>query len=53
LASTSALRSSAPAAIADAFLKTRFANRHGAIYGASNLDESTTELLLQRALPEA
>ena len=53
LASASALRSSAPAAIADAFMKTRFANRHGAIYGASNLDESTVELLLQRVLPEA
>ena len=53
LASASALRSSAPPAIADAFLKTRLANRHGAIYGASNLDESTVELLLQRVLPEA
>jgi putative acyl-CoA dehydrogenase len=53
LASASALRSSAPAAIAEAFMKTRFANRHGAIYGASNLDESTVELLLQRVLPEA
>jgi putative acyl-CoA dehydrogenase len=53
LASVSALRASAPARIADAFLKTRLINRHGAIYGASNLDESTVELLLQRVLPEA
>jgi putative acyl-CoA dehydrogenase len=53
LASASALRASAPAPIAEAFLKTRLASRHGAIYGTSNLDDSTVELILERVLPEA
>jgi putative acyl-CoA dehydrogenase len=53
LASAAALRATAPAAVADAFIQTRLANRHGAIYGASDLGGSTIELLLQRALPEA
>jgi putative acyl-CoA dehydrogenase len=52
LASAAALRASAPPAIADAFTKTRSANRHGAIYGATDIDGSTVELLLQRALSE-
>jgi putative acyl-CoA dehydrogenase len=53
LASAAALQATAPAAVADAFIQTRLANRHGAIYGASDLGGSTIELLLQRALPEA
>jgi putative acyl-CoA dehydrogenase len=53
LASAIALRATAPAVVADAFLQTRLADRHGAIYGTSALGDSTIELLLQRALPEA
>jgi putative acyl-CoA dehydrogenase len=52
LAGAAALRASAPAAVADAFIKTRAANRHGAIYGTAVLDDSAVDLLLQRALPE-
>ena len=52
LAGAAALRTSAPAAVADAFTKTRVFNCHGAIYGAAGLDDSAIELLLQRALPE-
>ena len=53
LASAAALRATAPAAVADAFLQTRLADPHGAIYGTSALGDLTIELLLQRALPEA
>jgi len=53
VASAAALRATAPAPVAEAFTKTRAAARHGAIYGATDLDDSTIELLLQRALPEA
>jgi putative acyl-CoA dehydrogenase len=53
LASGTALTATAPAAVADAFMRTRFATPHCAIYGASVLGDSTIELLLQRALPEA
>jgi putative acyl-CoA dehydrogenase len=52
LASATALRATAPTAVADAFIETRIADRHGVIYGATGLDDSTITLLLQRALPE-
>jgi hypothetical protein len=52
-ASAAALTATAPAAVADAFIQSRLSARHGAIYGASGLRDSTIELLLQRALPEA
>jgi putative acyl-CoA dehydrogenase len=52
LASAAALRATAPAEVADAYTKTRMADRHGAIYGAAALDDSTITSLLQRALPE-
>jgi putative acyl-CoA dehydrogenase len=53
LASAAALTATAPAAVADAFIRSRLSARHGAIYGTSALRDSTIELLLQRALPEA
>jgi putative acyl-CoA dehydrogenase len=53
LASAAALSNTAPAAVTDAFVKTRLAERHGQIYGTNEISESTIELLLQRALPEA
>ena len=52
LASAAALRATAPAAITDAFIRTRLVDAHGTIYGESALGDSTIELLLQRALPE-
>ncbi len=52
VAAVVALRASAPAAIADAFLRTRVATRHGALYGAAAIEAATMELLLQRVLPE-
>jgi len=48
-ASAAALTATAPAAVADAFIQSRLSARHG----ASGLRDSTIELLLQRALPEA
>jgi putative acyl-CoA dehydrogenase len=51
-ASAAALKASAPAAVAEAYARTRLAQGHGALYGAAALDSATMELLLQRALPE-
>jgi len=53
LASAAALKASAPAAVAEAYVHTRLAERHGAIYGASGIDDATAEILLQRVLPES
>ncbi len=52
VASVAALQASAPAAVADAFRRTRLEKPHGALYGAAPLERATAELLLQRALPE-
>ena len=52
LASAAALQASAPAAVAEAFLRTRLSNPHGALYGASGIDTQTANLVLQRALPQ-
>ena len=52
-ASAAALRASAPAAIAEAFVRTRLAKPRGALYGASGIDEATTGMLLQRMLAES
>jgi putative acyl-CoA dehydrogenase len=52
VACVAALKASAPAAIAEAYCRTRFANPHGALYGAAQIDAATTELLLHRVLPE-
>jgi putative acyl-CoA dehydrogenase len=52
LASAAALKDSAPAAVATAYIRTRLENPHGALYGAAGIDGATAEMLLQRALPE-
>lgn len=52
LAAAAALRVGAPSRIADQFARTRLAGAHGALYGAKEIDPATTELLLQRTLPE-
>jgi putative acyl-CoA dehydrogenase len=53
LASAAALRASAPPAVADAFVRTRLLERHGAMYGAVAMDAATIDLLLGRVLPES
>jgi putative acyl-CoA dehydrogenase len=52
LASAAALAASAPAALVDAFVRTRLVQPHGALYGADGIDARTADILLQRALPE-
>ena len=52
MASAQALKASAPAPVADAFVRTRLLHPHGPLYGAAALDPQTTRLLLQRALPQ-
>ena len=52
LASAAALKSSAPSAIADTFIRRRLKQPRGALYGADDIDAATTETLLQRVLPE-
>ena len=53
LASAAALQATALPKIADQFVRSRLAGPHGALYGAQDIDPATTELLLQRALPES
>jgi putative acyl-CoA dehydrogenase len=53
MASVAELKASAPQAIVEAFARTRLVQRHGPLYGAHDIDPSTVELLLQRALPES
>jgi putative acyl-CoA dehydrogenase len=52
VASAQALQASAPAPIADAFVRTRLMHPRGTLYGASALDAHSIQLLLQRVLPE-
>jgi putative acyl-CoA dehydrogenase len=52
MASVAELKTSAPQAVVEAFARTRLVQRHGPLYGAHDIDASTVELLLQRALPE-
>jgi putative acyl-CoA dehydrogenase len=52
LAAASALAATAPSAIVEAFVDTRLAQPHAALYGANGLTAQTAENLLQRALPE-
>jgi putative acyl-CoA dehydrogenase len=52
LAAASALKAAAPAAVTEAFVRTRLERQHAALYGADDIDASTTDALLQRALPE-
>ena len=53
IAAAAALHDSAPAAVTEAFVRTRLARPRGALYGADGLEATEAELLLERALPEA
>jgi putative acyl-CoA dehydrogenase len=53
MASAHALKSSAPATIADAFVRTRLTQPRATLYGAAALDPPSTQFLLKRVLPEA
>jgi hypothetical protein len=53
VASATALRETAPPAIADAFMQSRLTTRHAMPYGAATFDTPTTEMLLRRVLAEA
>ena len=52
-AAAAALNDSAPAAVAEAFVRARVVRPRGALYGADGLEAATAELLLERALPGA
>ncbi len=52
-ASAAALKESAPVAVAEAFVRMRLGKARGPLYGTADLDNATTELLLQRVLAEA
>ena len=50
LAAAAALRESVPA-VAELFARTRLADRHGALFGTSDLAPDEARFLLDRALP--
>ncbi len=52
LAAAAALEATAPAAVTEAFVRTRVERQHAALYGADDIEARTAETLLQRALPE-
>jgi putative acyl-CoA dehydrogenase len=52
LAAATALEASAPPSVTEAFVHTRLARQHAALYGADDIAAATAETLLQRALPE-
>jgi hypothetical protein len=51
-ASATALKASAPPAVADAFINTRLRRPHAQLYGAADIAPHTAELLSQRLLPD-
>ncbi len=53
MASAQALKSSAPAIVAHAFVRTRLTQQHATLYGAAVLDPPLMQFLLKRVLPEA
>lgn len=53
MAGAQALKASAPAAVTDAFIRTRLMQSHATLYGAAVLEPPATKLLLQRVLPDA
>jgi len=53
LAAAAALQETAPAAVADAFVRTRLRGPHAALYGAGRIETDIGDLLLQRSLPQA
>jgi putative acyl-CoA dehydrogenase len=52
LAAAAAFQSSAPARVAESFARSRLAAPGMRLYGGATIDAATTELLLQRVLPE-
>jgi putative acyl-CoA dehydrogenase len=52
LAAAAALSATAPAAVVEAFVRTRLLQPHGALYGADGIDGPAADTLLQRTLPE-
>jgi putative acyl-CoA dehydrogenase len=53
IAAAAALNDSAPAAVTEAFVRTRLGRPRGALYGADGLEATEAELFLERALAEA
>ncbi len=53
LASAAALKDHAPAAVTEAYVRTRLAKSHGGLYGAADIGDATVTILLQRVLPES
>ena len=53
LAAAAALRASAPPQVAELFARTQLQDRHGAIYGTSDIGPDDARRLLERALPAA
>ncbi len=53
LAAAAALREGSAAEVADLFVRTRLAERHGAMYGTSDIAPGEARLVLERALPSA
>jgi hypothetical protein len=51
-ASASALKASAPPAVAEAFISTRLRYPHAQLYGAADIAPGMVELLSQRVLPD-
>jgi putative acyl-CoA dehydrogenase len=51
LAAAEAVKASAPAAVADAFARTRLKRARGAMFGAAELGADETAILLDRVLP--
>jgi putative acyl-CoA dehydrogenase len=52
MAAAQALRASAPAAVTDAFIRTRLLQSHPTLYGGAAFEPPATKLLLQRVLPD-
>jgi putative acyl-CoA dehydrogenase len=52
LATSAALKTSAPAFVADTFARARIAGPCSRLYGSAIIDDPTRDLLLRRALPE-
>ena len=52
IAAAAALAASAPAAVVDAFVRTRLVRSRGPFYGADGIEAPTAGILLRRALPE-
>ncbi len=52
-AAAAALKETAPAAVVEAFVRTRLLQPSGTLYGADGIDAATADVALERALPAA